>query len=405
MGTRAAPQLANLFMGKLEEKLLNRAPHRPALYLRYIDDIFMVFTGSESELLEFLEYMNHGHSTIKFTAEYSKEQVPFLDTWVKKGEQGRLFTDLYTKPTDTQNYLHYTSCHPKHSKNGAPYGEFLRIRRNCSNIEDYHSQATKRVADYIYRGYPRDIVNEAYLKAASMNREALLQRAGNKTQKTMNRVPLVLTFNPANPNLVQIIQKHWDIMRLSNKASAFPEPPMVVYRRNQNLGDKLVRAKLKSPYNTQTTQQKRPGFVNPCGSTRTFCHICPKKDLPQQYTSSYTGRNYTGVNYTCETRNVVYLITCRKCKKQYVGQTYRTYKTRINEHFGYIKRKNLNTATGRHFSQPGHTKFDMNHRVIAILKGECIRNNPKLLELEERLIERLRTMEPIGLNDKNSQRV
>ena len=54
---------------------------------------------------------------------------------------------------------------------------------------------------------------------------------------------------------------------------------------------------------------------------------------------------------------------------------------------------------------PVNTQFDLNHRVIAILGGDCIRNNPKLLELEELLIERLRTMEPLGLNNKNSQRV
>ena len=125
-----------------------------------------------------------------------------------------------------------------------------------------------------------------------------------------------------------------------------------------------------------------------------------------EYKSSYTGRSYTGVLiYKCGIRNVVYLITCRKCKKQYIGQTYRTYRDRITEHFGYIRRKQMDTATGKHFNLPGHTKFDMDHRVISVLRGACTRNNPKLLELEERLIERLRTMEPHGLNDKNSQRV
>ena len=403
MGTRVAPSLANLFMSKLEEKILKNSTHKPALYLRYIDDIFLIFTGSETQLLEFIEYTNTCHPTIKFTAEYSKEQVPFLDTWVKKGTQGRLFTDLYTKPTDTQNYLHYSSCHPTHCKNGAPYGEFLRIRRNCSNIEDFHTKAKKRLADYIYRGYPENLLNAAYSKAASQDRRDLLHRSGQKTKRQTDRVPLVLTFNPANPDFAKLIAKHWDMIKLSSKAPAFSEPPMVVYRRNQNLSDKLVRAKLKQ--NTPNQQTNTGQNTIPCKATKAFCLICPKPDLPLKYTSSYTGRSYTGVKYTCETRNVVYLLTCRKCKKQYVGQTYRTYKTRINEHFGYIRRKDLNTATGKHFSQPGHSKFDMNHRVIAILKGACFKNNPLLLQLEERLIERLRTMEPIGLNDKNSQRV
>ena len=40
MGTCIAPSLANLFMGKLEEKLLKDALVKPALYLRFINNIY-----------------------------------------------------------------------------------------------------------------------------------------------------------------------------------------------------------------------------------------------------------------------------------------------------------------------------------------------------------------------------
>ena len=42
MGTKVAPTYANIFMGVLEEKLLATAPHKPSLYLRYIDDCFLI---------------------------------------------------------------------------------------------------------------------------------------------------------------------------------------------------------------------------------------------------------------------------------------------------------------------------------------------------------------------------
>ena len=47
---------------------------------------------------------------------------------------------------------------------------------------------------------------------------------------------------------------------------------------------------------------------------------------------------------------------------------------------------------GKHFNLKGHTHFDLNHRVIAILGGDVTKNNPKLPHLEEQLIKRLRTM-------------
>ena len=59
----------------------------------------------EEELKKFLEALNWYHPTIKFTAEYSRPKIIFLDiTVMKKGNQ--LLTDLYVKPTDThQTYM------------------------------------------------------------------------------------------------------------------------------------------------------------------------------------------------------------------------------------------------------------------------------------------------------------
>ena len=40
----------------------------------------------------------------------------FLDVSVSLQNE-KLHTDLYCKPTDKHQYLYYTSCHPKHTKN------------------------------------------------------------------------------------------------------------------------------------------------------------------------------------------------------------------------------------------------------------------------------------------------
>ena len=42
IGTRMAPAYANIFMHDLESRLLDLAPVKPFLWLRYIDDIFMI---------------------------------------------------------------------------------------------------------------------------------------------------------------------------------------------------------------------------------------------------------------------------------------------------------------------------------------------------------------------------
>ena len=55
----------------------------------------------------------------------------FRLAWGKGG--GVLSTDLFCKPTDTHQYLHKSSCHPRHTKKAIPYGQALRFRRIYSD--------------------------------------------------------------------------------------------------------------------------------------------------------------------------------------------------------------------------------------------------------------------------------
>ena len=43
---------------------------------------------------------------IKFTMEHSIKELPFLDTLIKN-QNGQIITDIYDKPTHTQQYSHF----------------------------------------------------------------------------------------------------------------------------------------------------------------------------------------------------------------------------------------------------------------------------------------------------------
>ena len=101
------PPYAIIFLGDLEERFFSDCDISPLVWWQYIDNIFMLWQHGEKALKKFLEILNSYHPTIKFTANYSREKIGFLDVEViKKGN--RLVTDLYIKPTDTlwgQKYL------------------------------------------------------------------------------------------------------------------------------------------------------------------------------------------------------------------------------------------------------------------------------------------------------------
>ena len=122
MGTKLAPSYANIFMGEFEHVYPYHL--QPSLWKRFIDDIFFIWPHGTEELKRFVEFLNNRHQTIKFTLEHSYFNVNFLDVTV------------FCKPTDSQNYLLYSSKHPRHVLNGIPYSQFLRVRRVCSNHSD-----------------------------------------------------------------------------------------------------------------------------------------------------------------------------------------------------------------------------------------------------------------------------
>ena len=112
MGTICAPSYANIFMSEFEEEYIYPLiKNKSVLYLRYLDDIFMVWIKSESELRTFMNEKNQKHQSIKFDFKFSKENIKFLDTLVYIESNSRPQTTLSKKSTDCQNYLHAKSAH------------------------------------------------------------------------------------------------------------------------------------------------------------------------------------------------------------------------------------------------------------------------------------------------------
>ena len=214
MGTRVASTLANMFMGDFERKHIYTYRLQPRIWVRFIDDIFLLWTHGQMELDLFIQHLNRAHQNITFTSEISETQVPFLDTLVIKSGAS-LRTDLYTKPTDANNLLHYDSAHPPHCKKGIPFGQFLRIRRICSRKQDFDRHGLVKAAPFIARGYPPRLVVQAFLKARNLDIDSTPQPDDHRSETVPNI--LVTTFHPSFNNLSQILRNNWDILSHSSK--------------------------------------------------------------------------------------------------------------------------------------------------------------------------------------------
>jgi hypothetical protein len=109
------------------------------------------------------------------TSESSFESIVFLDTRVIIDPGNRnLYTTLYTKPTDTRDFLHFSSAHPKSAKSKGPYGQFLRIQRVCMKNSDFVLESRRLLNDYLSRGYAKHLIEEHLNKAAQFSQDELL---------------------------------------------------------------------------------------------------------------------------------------------------------------------------------------------------------------------------------------
>ena len=70
------------------------------MFLKFIDDLIMIWTGSEQELLDFMSDLNKKHPSIKFEFKNSQTKIGFLDVLVNKDHNNMLQTTIYRKQTE-----------------------------------------------------------------------------------------------------------------------------------------------------------------------------------------------------------------------------------------------------------------------------------------------------------------
>ena len=154
------------------------------------------------------------------------------------------------------------------------------------------------------------------------------------------------------------------------------------------------------------------GSMHPAGSRkcRSDCMTCPDLVIPseQEFTSNVTGRNYKIINNTdkkinCKLQNYVYLLTCKSCNVQYVGESVIPLHKRMNIH---RRGKSGCEISINHYKNvcPG-SSFTI--QIIEVLPGNGYKNgafdidmNKYRKEREEYWIKTLRTVYPYGLCEK-----
>ena len=107
MGSSLAPVLASIFMGFHESKWINL--NKPKFYLRYVDDILVIFDNEQGSL-NFLDFLKNRHSNIKLTIEKQiNHSIVFLDISISGINNENLTLQTYHRSTYTELFLNFKS--------------------------------------------------------------------------------------------------------------------------------------------------------------------------------------------------------------------------------------------------------------------------------------------------------
>ena len=337
MRTKMAPSYATLVLGFLEQSLYGRVTdilgEEIGHYIhnnwkRFLDDCYINWPYGEEKLGALHRILNSLNDNIQLTVETSCVELPFLDVMVKK-EGTRLTTDIYYKPTDSFQYLPYTSSHPRHTKNNIPYN---LARRICMIIENREKRG-QRLQELRYillsKKYPANVINIGIEKALAQTPQELrvVKENGNNDNYLLC---LVTTYNPNNPTVFQLIRKTLPMLNQSAPSKSIMTRTKVIHSQRQ---PRNLKKMLANSYFKRSDQDPE---VKKCGVKR--CGTCPYLKEGREFTFSTRNETFrVKHSMNCTSTNLVYVITCAGCGQNYIGETGDVLRNRVTVHKQQIR--------------------------------------------------------------------
>ena len=154
--------------------------------------------------------------------------------------------------------------------------------------------------------HPASVVQAGHHGAQLIVRQSALQTS---QKENSDRMSFTLTFYPRNHAVKYIILKNFILLQNDpDTGRIFSQSPLLSFKPGKNIGNFLVRSTF------QTNDQ--PGTFK---YARVRCKTCPFIRNVEKI--SGPKRSFKITDYlTCTSVNVVYCITCTRCKKLFIRE-------------------------------------------------------------------------------------
>ena len=315
MGTKAAVNCANLGLGFLEVKAFERLPaYYPIDFVNYfVENYFRFLDDVDYSWLEdfdpqpFQSLFNKLDPKMRFIFSDLDKECDFLD--IHKNVVGyEVELDVFRKPTDSFNFLHYKSCHPIHTRKNIALSLAIRIVRITTHNRDTRLDELKN--NLISRGHPLANIMEAFSKVFSPKGEP---------NENKDCIVFTKTYNPGTKLPSGGIRNTFNDLQGDTMKRVFKDCRVIFgTRQPKSLRRLFVRSKFsfKKPRKQKQSglfncrrgcKYHRQGYIKPC----LFFAFGKRNEFFWEY------RRF----FDCDSKNVIYVVVCRKCGKFYIGET------------------------------------------------------------------------------------
>ena len=324
-----SPLIANIFMEEFEVKALQSSPNPPSMWLRFVDDTFVINKAEHSQHL--LQHINNQGPHIQFTVEPTQQgSLPFLDTLVTIQPDNTLSTSVYRKPTHTDQYRHWDSNHHITAKHSV-YNTLAHRAKTVSSTQDSLDQELLHIKTALQHcQFPNWALNQWEHRFKHPN------QASNNNHNNSN--------NSSN---------------------------------NQDHNNKY-KTTIVVPYIPKTADK--------------FKRLCKGRNLQVQFKGTNTLRttlvNPKDKDYKTKQTGVIYHYQCPhiQCSSSYIGESDRSLGERVKEHLKAPSPIHLHSATMGHPLDPNqfniiHKEVQSQSRTIKEAMFICVQDPPSITTL------------------------
>ena len=224
MGYALTVELAERRIQKWERDALTICPVPIDFWKHYVDDM-LACTDNPEDSEKLFQFLDNLEPDIKLKKNFEiNGEISFLDILFSKSKG----ISVYRKPTHTDRYINYKSCHPQSVKDGIIHTLINRAKNYCSNDINFNKEMSH--INHILRlnNYPqqriKQVINNKKLAENLPPKEKVIYKKwvcipfipgiSYRIRKFLNRANIGVSFSPGT-KLKQILSKPKSKMPLS----------------------------------------------------------------------------------------------------------------------------------------------------------------------------------------------